>query len=58
MEVRGFLNESILTASNPFLTDPRKLRTLFDDNDLDICCLASSIAMTQNRTRDKGPRRS
>jgi sugar phosphate isomerase/epimerase len=53
VEVRGFLNESILTASNPFLTDPRKLRTLFDDNDLDICCLASSIAMTQNRKRDK-----
>ena len=53
VEVRGFLNESILTASNPFLTDPRKLRALFDDNDLDICCLASSIAMTQNRKRDK-----
>ena len=35
VEVRGFLNESILTASNPFLTDARKLRDLFDDNDLD-----------------------
>ena len=53
VEVRGFLNEAILTASNPFLTDARKLRDLFDDNDLDICCLASSIAMTQNRKRDK-----
>jgi sugar phosphate isomerase/epimerase len=53
VEVRGFLNESILTASNPFLTDARKLRDLFDDNDLDICCLASSIAMTQSRKRDK-----
>ena len=52
VEVRGFLNEAILTASNPFLTDPRKLRDLFDDNDLDICCLASSIAMTQNKKRD------
>jgi sugar phosphate isomerase/epimerase len=52
VEVRGFLNEAILTASNPFLTDPRKLRDQFDDNDLDICCLASSIAMTQNKKRD------
>jgi sugar phosphate isomerase/epimerase len=52
VEVRGFLNEAILTASNPFLTDPRKLRDLFDDNDLDICCLASSIAMSQNKRRD------
>lgn len=52
VEVRGFLNESILTASNPFLTDPRKLRDLFNDNDLDICCLASSIAMSQNKKRD------
>jgi sugar phosphate isomerase/epimerase len=52
VEVRGFLNESILTASNPFLTDPRKLRDLFEDNGVEICCLASSIAMTQNRKRD------
>jgi sugar phosphate isomerase/epimerase len=52
VEVRGFLNEAILTASNPFLTDPRKLRDLFDDNDLDICCLASSIAFSQNKKRD------
>ncbi len=53
IEVRGFLNESALTASNPFLTDPHKLRDLFADNGLEICCLASSIAMTQNRKRDK-----
>ena len=53
VEVRGFLDGSMLTASNPFLTDPRKLRDLFGENDIDICCLASSIAMTQNRKRDK-----
>src|SRR4030095_1729494 len=52
VEVRGFLNENILTASNPFLTDPRKLRDLFNDNDLDVCCLARSIAMSQNKKRD------
>jgi len=52
VEVRGFLNEAILTGSNPFLTDPRKVRDLFADNGLDICCLSSSIAMTQNRKRD------
>ncbi len=53
VEIRGFLNEAILTGSNPFLTDPRKLRDLFDRNDLEICCLASSIAMTQNARRDR-----
>jgi sugar phosphate isomerase/epimerase len=52
VEIRGFLNEAILTASNPFLTDPLKLRDLFDDNDLDICCLASSIAFAQDKRRD------
>src|SRR5215218_7739935 len=52
VEVRGFLNESLLTASNPFLTDPRKLAALFVDNGLSICCLASSIAMSQHKKRD------
>ena len=31
VEVRGFLNESILTATNVFLSDPRKIRDLFAD---------------------------
>lgn len=53
VEIRGFLNESVLTASNPFLTDPRKVHDLFADNGVAICCLASSIAMTQDRKRDR-----
>lgn len=53
VEIRGFLNESILTASNPFLIDPRKLRNTFADAGVEICCLASSIAMTQKPRRDK-----
>lgn len=53
VEVRGFLNESILTAANPFLTDPAKLRRTFENAGVEICCLASSIAMTQKRKRDE-----
>src|SRR6266480_7503265 len=52
VEIRGFLNESILTASNIFLTDPKKLHALFDAAGIQVCCLASSIAMTGNKKAD------
>src|SRR2546426_2167311 len=53
VEVRGFLNESILTASNIFLTDPAKLRSTFKYHGLDICCIASSIAIKGNKKADR-----
>src|SRR3954471_9022461 len=53
VEIRGFLNESILTASNVFLTDPKKLRALFNYHQLDIACLSSSIAVTGHKRRDR-----
>src|SRR5437773_1440968 len=31
VEIRGFLNESILTASNVFLTDPGKFSRIFGE---------------------------
>src|SRR4051812_31320890 len=46
VEIRGFLNESLLTASNLFLTDPAKIRATFDAAGVEIACLASSVAMT------------
>jgi sugar phosphate isomerase/epimerase len=52
VEIRGFLNEAILTAANVFLTDPDKVRKVFADAGIEICCLASSIAMTQDRHKD------
>ncbi len=52
VEIRGFLNESILTASNVFLTDPKKLRSLFKFAGVEIACLASSIAMTGKKRAD------
>lgn len=52
VEVRGFLNESILTAANVFLTDPAKLKRTFDDADVAIACLSSSIAMTRDDKRN------
>src|SRR3954466_479273 len=30
VEIRGFLNESILTAANPFLSDAAKVGDIFD----------------------------
>ncbi len=53
VEVRGFLNESILTASNVFLTDPKKLQSMFKYHQVEIACLASSIAMSWNKKKDK-----
>ena len=47
VEVRGFLNESILTSANVFLSDPRKVQRTFDAGGVKIACLASSIAMEQ-----------
>ena len=53
VEIRGFLNESLLTASNIFLSDPRKVRELFKEQTIQIACLSSSIAFSANRRRDK-----
>ncbi|MGH7180083.1 MAG: sugar phosphate isomerase/epimerase family protein [Tepidisphaeraceae bacterium] len=53
VEVRGFLDETILTASNVFLTEPRKLRALFDYHGVKLCCLSSSIAMSGKARIDR-----
>src|SRR5688572_21569001 len=53
VEIRAFSNESVLTAANVFLSDPQKVRALFEAKNLEICCLASSIAMTQDKRRDR-----
>ena len=53
VEIRAFSNESILTAANVFLSDPQKVRRLFVEKNIEICCLASSIAMTQEKKRDR-----
>jgi sugar phosphate isomerase/epimerase len=52
VELRGFLNESILTAANPFLSDPAKVRKTFADAGIEICCLSSSISFAQNKKQD------
>src|SRR5437868_7164228 len=52
VEIRGFLNESVLTAANIFLTDLAKVRRIFGDGGIEICCLASSIAFANDRKRD------
>src|SRR5438132_12879868 len=40
VEIRGFLNESILTAANVFLTEPAKVRRIFENAGVEIACLA------------------
>src|ERR1700679_675090 len=42
VEVRGFLNESILTAANVFLTSAAKVRSIFESQGIAIACLGSS----------------
>lgn len=53
VEVRGFLNESVLTASNPFLTDPAKMRRAFEGAGVEIACLSSSVAMGHDRKKNE-----
>jgi len=53
VEIRAFSNESVLTAANVFLSDPQKVRRLFEEKSIEICCLASSIAMTQEKKQDR-----
>jgi sugar phosphate isomerase/epimerase len=53
VEVRGFLNETLLTAANVFLTDAGKVRRIFEDAGVEIACLSSSVLMTGQRKEDK-----
>src|SRR3954465_2487394 len=53
VELRGFLNESLLTASNVFLSDPAKVREIFNEQGIAIACLSSSIGFNANRKRDQ-----
>src|SRR4051812_31354721 len=52
VEIRGFLNESILTAANVFLTEPGKVQRIFQNGGIEIACLASSISKKGNRKED------
>lgn len=53
VEVRGFLNETNLTASNVFLTDPQKLKSIFARQGVEICCLASSVEFSGSKRKDR-----
>ena len=53
VEIRGFLNESILTAANIFLSDPAKVRGVFGTAGIEIACLSSSIAYAGNKRKDR-----
>jgi len=52
IEIRGFLNEAILTATNVFLSDPAKVKAEFAAGGIEIACLASSIAYSGNKKTD------
>jgi sugar phosphate isomerase/epimerase len=49
VEIRALADR---TAANPLLTDAAKLRQMFASGGVEICCLATSIAMVQNKRRD------
>jgi sugar phosphate isomerase/epimerase len=52
VEIRGFLNETVLTSANVFLTDPVKVKRTFANAGVEIACLASSVAMTGKKKAD------
>jgi sugar phosphate isomerase/epimerase len=49
IEIRGSRDQGIQTASDIFLTDTSKVRSMFSGAGLEICCIASSIAYSQNK---------
>jgi fatty-acyl-CoA synthase len=51
IDLRGFLNETDFTACNPFLSDPKKLRRLFETANTEIACLSSGISLDADETR-------
>ena len=53
VEIRGFLNETLLTAANVFLSDPDKVRGIFADSGVEIACLTSSVLMSGKRKEHK-----
>ena len=52
VEIRAFLNDSVLSSANVFLTDPAKVRAIFALHKVEIACLTSSIAMTGDKKED------
>jgi sugar phosphate isomerase/epimerase len=52
VEIRGFLNESILTAANVFLTDPAKIRRAFEAQGIQVAALAGSVMKTGSARKD------
>ena len=54
VEIRGFLNESVLTAANPFLTDAAKLRKTFETAGVEICCRRVLVRRLWQRSRARG----
>src|SRR5215212_9986830 len=47
VEIRGFLNESVVTTANVFAAEPDSVRGVFERGGVKVACLASSIAMRQ-----------
>jgi len=52
VELRASPNESALTASNVFLTEPGKIERLFAASGVQVCCLASSVEFAQSAPAD------
>lgn len=52
VELRGFLDETILTRSNPFLSDPEKVRDLFRAAGVEVPCISTSVSFGNDASRD------
>ena len=52
VEIRGFLNESIVSAADVFVEGAPSVRDTFESAGIEVACLSSSIAMSGSRKKD------
>lgn len=53
VEIRASLGEKNLSAANIFLSEPARVREIFNSQGVAIACLSSPIAMTGERRKDQ-----
>src|SRR4051812_21874101 len=49
VELRGYFDEPARTTSNVFLTDPQRVREIFEQAGTPIACLTSGISMGKSQ---------
>jgi sugar phosphate isomerase/epimerase len=53
VEIRGYVNEPVLTTANLLTIEPAKLKAIFGERGIEIACLSSGISMSGSKSRDE-----